>query len=129
MKNNRWIKLTFGVALLIFCIGYIAVMVRLELVQARQQSPVYQRQIELKHDTETFAKWIYTFAPELDKTPTDWEAQSAFSGSGYGVQRLNSITERLIEQGLDMKNLVRVFNPNSDMGKGSLCGKGCGHRD
>jgi hypothetical protein len=26
-------------------------------------------------------------------------------------------------------DLTAVFNPISDIGKGSLCGKGCGHRD
>lgn len=114
--SNRRKSISLGISLAAFCLTLIAVSVRIQLVQAKQQSPVYQQQITLKHETEMLAKWLRVVSPRLDATPPDFELRSEFMPSGYGVQRLNSVADDLLKQGIEVTNVVRMFRDAQSSG-------------
>jgi hypothetical protein len=96
--------LGMGIALVIACSGWY---------HAAHQSPVYQKQIILKHDTEVLARHFAEIAIGFD---ADSEAKGDFFV--HDLPWLKSVTDDLQKQGLDTSSVVNIYNDSQKSGKG-----------
>jgi hypothetical protein len=111
VRKTLWKRLIVGIPLAVFCLILIAVSIRLQIVQSRQQSSVYQQQIALKHETEVLAKYLSKIAVDFDK---DQELQSDFRAHDFAW--LKSVTDDLQKQGLNTGKVVDIYNKSQPFG-------------
>ena len=80
---------------------------------AAHQSPVYQQQIVLKHETEVLSQYLSKSAVDFDK---DEEIRSDFTAHDFPW--LKAVTDDLTKQGLSVDNLVKIYNESQRSGTG-----------
>jgi hypothetical protein len=105
MKKSRYGRIIFGVSLGVFCVTLIAASIRIQIVQSREQSPIYRNQIVLKFHTQKLASDISKYADEcLKRQKFDFQTWT----DEFALVRILPIMHDLSTEGIDTETL-RTF--------------------
>jgi hypothetical protein len=95
------------VSIIVGCFGFAG------WYHAAHQSPIYQQQIVLKHETESLAKYLARTAIGFD---TNQEARADFQV--HDLKWLHGVTDDLTKQGLSVDKAVEIYNESQRTGTG-----------
>jgi hypothetical protein len=111
MRKNRIVGVIFGIVLGIFCIGLIAASIHIQLVQSKEQSPIYQQRIILQEHVKNFAIDLSGFAKNYDQNK---EIDSDALRDVY-YPEINSYRGQLYAEGVRSTNLANLFEKHRNV--------------
>jgi hypothetical protein len=108
MKKFPRLRIMFGTCLALFCVSFVAVSIKVALIQANAQDPTKIRQQMLKNDALNFANQLSKFAASYDlNTDGATEFKDIF------LDRFNEIAGDLSNEGLDTTKLYQLGHEQS----------------
>jgi hypothetical protein len=105
MKQSTWKMRLFGLVLIAFCSMYLWAMIRANLSESAEKSPIYQGQMVLKNHVKNFARNLIAFAKSY--TPNNPGSADSFRDE---MDDINSYAKQLKSEGVPSDNLEKLFD-------------------